>query len=67
MSHDGKSSTAYKFKGCELEVLFLTKNTSSETGERESQTDDTVMKSHELLRNCPQLFAVALSSSFQTG
>lgn len=35
MSHDGKSSTAHKFKGCELEVLFLTKNTSSETGERE--------------------------------
>lgn len=32
MSHDGKSSTAHGFKGCELQVLFLIKNTSSETG-----------------------------------
>lgn len=32
MSHDGKSSTAHEFKGCELEVLFLIKNTSSGAG-----------------------------------
>lgn len=32
MSHDGKSSTAHEFKGCELQVLFLIKNISSETG-----------------------------------